>query len=153
MHKLEYLTHEDMNNYYAEVVRLMAVDGFKPDVVLAPMRGGADFGIKISNYYNIPFVPLRWQTRDGTEQDHETLVKLLEQYTDKQILIVDDICDTGETLKGMEAVSGFTRTNIRFAVAIENIESGFVCDYTAREISRTEDTQWFIFPWEDWWQR
>lgn len=153
MPKLEYLTHDDMNHYYAEVVRLMAVDGFKPDVVLAPMRGGADFGIKISNYYNIPFVPIRWQTRDGTEQDRDSLVKLLEQYNDKQILIVDDICDTGETLKGMEATSGFTRTNIRFAVAIENIESGFVCDYTAREISRTEDTQWFIFPWEDWWQR
>lgn len=153
MHKFEYLTHEDMNNYYAEVVRLMTNDGFKPDIVFAPMRGGADFGIKVSNYYEIPFVPLRWQTRDGTEQDRDTLVKLLEQYKDKQILIVDDICDSGETLRGIESASGFTRTNIRFAVAIENIESGFVCDYTAREISRTEDTQWFIFPWEDWWQR
>lgn len=153
MPKHEYLSHKDMNNYYAEVVRLMAIDGFKPDVVIAPMRGGADFGIKISNYYDIPFVPLQWQTRDGDIKELAALVKALEKYKDHQVLIVDDICDSGETLKGIESASGFTRSNLRFAVAIENIESGFVCDYTAREISRTEDTQWFIFPWEDWWTR
>lgn len=152
MPKYEYLTHEDMNNYYAEVVRLMAIDGFKPDVVIGPMRGGADFGIKLSNYYDIPFMPLRWQTRDGTEQDKESLNKILNDFNDKQILIVDDICDSGETLKGIDHVIG-DRTNVRIAVALENIESGMPCDYTAREISRSDDTQWFIFPWEDWWKR
>lgn len=151
MPKYEKLSHTDMNNYYAEVVRAMAIDKFTPDVIIAPMRGGADFGIKLSNYYNVPFVPLIWQTRDGTEQDKTTLTKIFEEFDNKQILIVDDICDSGETLKGIESVTLYNRTNIRFAVAIENIESGFACDYAAREISRSEDTQWFIFPWEKWW--
>ncbi len=153
MHKFEYLTHEDMNNYYAEVVRLMTNDGFKPDIVFAPMRGGADFGIKLSTYYDIPFESLQWQTRDGSARDVARLNELYTTYDGKNILIVDDICDSGETLKGIERASNYNRMNIRFAVAIENIESGFPCDYAAREISRTEDTQWFIFPWEDWWQR
>lgn len=153
MPKFEYLTHEDMNNYYAEVVRLMTVDKFKPDVVFAPMRGGADFGIKLSTYYDIPFEALQWQTRDGSTRDIDRLNELYTTYDGKNILIVDDICDSGETLKGIERVSNYNRMNIRFAVAIENIESGFPCDYTAREISRSDDTQWFIFPWEDWWQR
>ena len=39
------------------------------------------------------------------------------------------------------------------AVAIENVECGFVCDYSARQIGRSDDTQWFVFPWEDWWRR
>lgn len=153
MPKYEYLSHDDMNNYYADVVRLMATDDFKPNVVIAPMRGGADFGVKISNYYNIPFVPLQWQTRDGDIKELTTLLKVFEEYKDHRILVVDDICDSGETLRGIELATKFNRTNIRFAVAIENVESGFVCDYAAREINRSEDTQWFVFPWEDWWRR
>lgn len=153
MPKFEYLTHEDMNNYYAEVIRIMTNDKFRPDVIFAPMRGGADFGIKLSTYYDIPFEALQWQTRDGSARDVAKLKELYTTYDGKNILIVDDICDSGETLKGIERASNYNRTNIRFAVAIENIESGFACDYTAREISRSDDTQWFIFPWEDWWKR
>jgi len=153
MPKYEYLSHDEMNSYYAEAVRQMAVEEFKPAVVIAPMRGGADFGVKVSNYFNIPFIPLQWQTRDGTEQDRAALADIFRKYDGQNILFVDDICDSGETLKGIERASNYSRNNIRFAVAIENIESGFPCDYTAREISRTEDTQWFIFPWEDWWKR
>jgi len=153
MPKYEYLSHEDMNNYYAEVIRNMVVDKFKPDVVFAPMRGGADFGIKLSNYYDIPFESIQWQTRDGSARDIARLKDLYTTYDGKQILSVDDICDSGETLKGIEAASGYNRTNIRFAVAIENLECGFACDYSAREIGRSDDTQWFVFPWEDWWRR
>jgi hypoxanthine phosphoribosyltransferase len=153
MPKYEYLSHKDMNHYYADVVRLMAIEGFKPNVVVAPMRGGADFGVKISNYYNIPFVPLQWQTRDGNIKELTTLLKVIEEYKDKSILIVDDICDSGETLRCIQIATNFNRTNIRFAVAIENVESGVICDYAAREINRSDDTQWFVFPWEDWWRR
>lgn len=149
----EHLTHNHMDNYYADVVREMTKDSYKPDVIFAPMRGGADFGIKLSNYYDIPFVPLMWQTRDGSVKELSTLAGLLKQYSGKEILIVDDICDTGETFKGIEAVTEYDRTNVRFAAAIENIESSFACDYAAREISRSSDTQWFVFPWENWWKR
>ncbi len=152
MTKYEYLSNEDMNNYYAEVIRNMALDNFKPDVVFAPMRGGADFGIKLSNYYNVPFEAISWQTRDGDLKDPAKLVDLFTKYDDKQILIVDDICDSGETLKGIESYT-LNRTNVRFAAAIENLECGFVCDYSARQIGRSDDTQWFVFPWEDWWRR
>ena len=149
----EYLTHNDMNDYYAEVIRLLTVDGFKPDVVIAPMRGGADFGIKVSSYFGIPFIPLQWQTRDGTIQDKALLEQTIKKYEDAGILIVDDICDTGATFSEIESATLFERSNIRFAAAIENIECSFACDYAAREINRSKDTQWFIFPWEEWWRR
>jgi hypothetical protein len=38
-------------------------------------------------------------------------------------------------------------------VAIENIESKVKIDYAGREISRSIEDQWFVFPWEDWWKR
>ena len=153
MPKYEYLTHGDMDGYYAEAIRKMALDNFKPNVVFAPMRGGADFGIKLSNYFDIPFEAIQWQTRDGNERNVTQLRYLFSKYDQQNILIVDDICDSGATLKEIEAVASLMdQTNLTFAVAIENVECPFTCDYSAREISRTEDTQWFVFPWENWWK-
>jgi hypoxanthine phosphoribosyltransferase len=152
MQKYEYLSPEDMNGYYADVIRKLAKDNIKPDVVFAPMRGGADFGIKVSNYYDIPFESIQWQTRSGNERNVEQLQYLFKKYDQQCILIVDDICDSGATLKEIAEVAlTMDQTNLIFAVAIENLESPFSCDYSSREISRTEDTQWFIFPWEKWW--
>jgi len=152
MQKYEYLSHEDMNGYYDDVIRKLAKDNIKPDVVFAPMSGGADFGIKVSNYYDIPFESIQWQTRSGKERNVEQLQYLFKKYDQQCILIVDDICDSGATLKEIAEVAlTMDQTNLIFAVAIENLESPFSCDYSSREISRTEDTQWFIFPWEKWW--
>lgn len=152
MQQYEYLSHEDMNGYYADVIRKLAKDNLKPHVVFAPMRGGADFGIKVSNYYDIPFEVIQWQTRSGNERNVTQLRYLFSKYDQQNILIVDDICDSGATLKEIaEVASMMDQTNLIFAVAIENLESPFSCDYSSREISRTQDTQWFIFPWEKWW--
>ena len=154
MPKYEYLTHEQMNNYYSEVVRQMAKDNVAPEVIIAPMRGGADLGIKLSNYYDVPFVPIVWQTRDGEEKDIQSLVAVLDKYWGFTILLVDDICDSGKTLSEMlEVVIAQDYTDFYTAVAIENIESKVNINYSGREISRSIDDQWFVFPWEDWWKR
>ena len=55
MPKYEYITHQQMNDYYSEVIRQVAKDGARPEVIIAPMRGGADFGIKLSNYFDVPY--------------------------------------------------------------------------------------------------
>ena len=124
MIKYEYITHEEMNNYYSEVVRQIAKDGVVPEVIIAPMRGGADFGIKLSNYFDVPFVPVVWQTRDGEEKDIQSLVAILDQYWGRTILLVDDICDSGKTLSQMiEIIRAEEVVDFYVAVAIENIES------------------------------
>lgn len=161
MTKLEYLTHDIMDNYYADIIRKLSKDCIKPDVVFAPMRGGADFGIKVSNYYDIPFESFQWQTRSGQEKNAEYLIELLNKHKSKLILIVDDICDTGYTFKCVaEIVDRFNIdkaqsdfTVVLFAAAIENLECDFECDYSSREINRSDDNQWFVFPWESWWRR
>jgi hypoxanthine phosphoribosyltransferase len=153
MNKFEYLTNRDMNCYYSEAVRQMAMVGYIPDVVFAPMRGGADFGIKVSNYFDIPFEPFQCQTRDGDTTDWQQLGKLFEKYQGGNILIVDDICDSGTTLKLILKAAEQHDVVPHIAVAIDNTESGVFVNYSGREISRSDDVQWFVFPWEDWWKR
>jgi hypoxanthine phosphoribosyltransferase len=83
----------------------------------------------------------------------------------KEILIVDDINDTGATLnwiredwqsgclpnsKDWESVWG---SNVRFAVLINNEASEFKdVDYVGMSINKLEDPIWCVFPWEEWWR-
>ena len=83
----------------------------------------------------------------------------------KNILIVDDINDTGATLNWIkedwrsgclpnhprwENVFG---NNVRFAVLINNEASDFKdVDYAGMSINKLEDPIWCVFPWEEWWQ-
>lgn len=155
--KYEYISHAQMNGHYAELVRQMTVKEFKPDVVVAIMRGGADMGVKLSNYFECPLETLKWQTRDGyAEQELTHLQYLLAEYKNRNILFAEDICDSGRTLGEIQqAIQEYgmgEAVNIRFAVAIENVEAGMDCDFSSRLINRSSCTQWFVFPWEEWYK-
>jgi hypoxanthine phosphoribosyltransferase len=79
----------------------------------------------------------------------------------KNILIFDDINDSGNTLnwirddwpsgclpndKGWETVWG---NNVRVATLMDNAQSKFEhVDYTALEIDKAENPTWIVFPWE-----
>jgi hypoxanthine phosphoribosyltransferase len=148
-HKLEYLSDADMNSYYAEVCRAMAGAQYRPDVIIALSRGGLDFGVKLSNWFgDVALVPLVWQTRDGAIKEIDKLAATLSKYKGTSILIVDDILDSGETLKQIDLLC----SNVEYAVAIENTEADFETTWSGRQIQRSEHAQWFIFPWEAWWR-
>jgi len=146
----EFLSHAAMDGYYAEVCRAMAGAQYKPDVIVALSRGGLDFGVKLSNWFDdVELVPLVWQTRDGAIKEIDKLTATLSKYKGKTILIVDDILDSGETLKQIDKVC----SNVDYAVAIENTEADFEATWSGKQIQRSEHTQWFVFPWENWWKR
>ena len=155
--KYEYLSHTDMDSYYSEVCRGMSGAQYKPDVIIALSRGGLDFGVKLSNWFDdVPLIPLAWQTRSGDAQQELLLRDVLELHRKSpSILIVDDINDSGKTLLGIQEVvmSEANNSNVDYAVAIENTESDFESTWNGREIHRSEDTQWFVFPWENWWKK
>lgn len=158
MPKYEYLTYTDMHSYYAEVLRNMACCNYKPDLIIAPMRGGVDMGVKFSEYFDVPVIALQWQTRDGGERDTGRLREILQENQGARILVVDDICDSGKTLEGINVVvDRFTDVAgdaiVDYAVAIHNDDCDFEPTWWGRTIYRNQDTQWFVFPWEAWWKQ
>lgn len=157
--KYEYLDHKTLDSYYLDVCRQMASAQYRPDVIVALGRGGFDFGVKLSNWFDdVPMVPVMWQTRDGQVRDEYVLREILRACSEQnsQILVVDDMNDTGETLLQIEAaiknVLG-DQAPVDWAVAIENVESDFETTWCSREISRSLEPQWFVFPWENWWMK
>ena len=68
----------------------------------------------------------------------------------KKLLIVDDINDSGNTLKLIKDHSVKNESEIRFAALINNIKSKIKIDYQGQLIDKSKNPVWYIFPWEKW---
>ena len=77
--------------------------------------------------------------------------------TDKDILVVDDICDSGATftrihddiLRHTEIEDG---PAVRFASLYSNTDQDFTPDYYVRELNQNLQQVWIEFPWKFWWE-
>lgn len=171
---------EHINKWLHIILRDMGKDNWKPDYVVGIGRGGLIPAVMLSNYLEIPMHSLKVTFREGQEDCESNLwmaedafgyvtpSKESESTFDpdaaKNILVVDDINDTGRTIQWIkndwesgcwpmdqrwEQVWGH---NVKFAVMINNESSNFKdVDYTGLTINKHEDPTWCVFPWECWW--
>lgn len=153
--KKVYYSYSDMHNMYQEVIRGMSSAQYKPDVVVGISRGGLDLAMKISHWYDIPMHCLEWQTRDGAVRDMHRLTQILEQQSGHNVLIVDDILDSGTTMHEIAEVVNqrASRQWVDFAVAIENTDADFEISWSGSTLSRMDNDSWIVFPWENWWEQ
>jgi hypoxanthine phosphoribosyltransferase len=121
-------------------------------LIIALERGGLVPGVMLSHSLGIPMRAVQWSLRDGNIQNEQMLISILNWVDSaRKILIVDDICDSGETLKSILAFINqryYWFKGIDTAVLINNSAQDFVPTYTTKIIDRTHDSRWVIFPWE-----
>lgn len=121
-------------------------DGWFPEFIIGIKRGGLIPAVALSHFLRIPMGIITYQTRDGSKK--LDLVDLIKLDTNIKILIVDDICDSGETFREIKNKTLNTHKNIRFCSLFYNIRQGFDVNYFARKIDRDKDASWVVFPWE-----
>ena len=103
-------------------------------------RGGLIPGVIISHALDIPFEPLQWQTRDGDLKD--TLSIALKSTEDpNDILFVDDICDSGLTIKQIRKVFPESQWAVLYSK-----KGDMGIDFEGERLYN--NTQWIVFPWE-----
>ena len=138
----------------------------------------------ISHWFDVPCETLKVSLRDGEEQESNLwmaedafgyvqedergdLKSRWDHSKRKNILIVDDINDTGDTFNWImqDWVSGclpedsawkdIWSNNVKFAVLVDNQASRCqrAMDYVGMEINKAEDDVWVDFPWESWYYR
>ena len=195
MNKLVIKQHE-LNGLVAKLCRDIVLSGWRPDYIVGLTRGGLVPAVMISHYLNVPMyglsVSLRdndmapesnlWMAEDALGPNSrerfvenpvdvagilEAASDLLENGTYKEILIVDDINDTGATFNWImkdwpsgcfpndPSWSEVWNNNVKFAVLVDNLSSQceVKMDYVGMEVNKAENDVWVDFPWEDWWAK
>ena len=180
MIKKHYYSWQDIEKMCTEIVTTMYTSKFTPDYIVGITRGGNIPATIISNMTGIPCEAIKVSLRDDSRQESNSwmaedafgVVPLdeLEVYKSrfdphkrKNILIVDDINDTGTTFNWIkedwqagcfsnekdvwDVVWGNT---VKFAVLTENLASNFHhTNFYAHEINKAEEDVWLVYPWEN----
>jgi hypoxanthine phosphoribosyltransferase len=164
------LSWDKVQGMTAQLARDISNSNWRPDYVVGITRGGLIPAVLLSQYFNVPMHTLKVSLRDGGSDACESNLWMAEDaygYTDppKNILIVDDINDTGATFNWIredwpsgclpaqvEAWDSVWKNNVKFAVLVENLASTAANDYSALEVNKAEHNVWVDFPWEDWWR-
>lgn len=132
--------------------------GWRPDYVVGITRGGLVPGVILSHMLGVPMNTLKVALRDDDQDCEHNCWMPEDVVNDKNILIVDDINDTGETLKWIREdwdksvnqgnIAGRWHKQVKVAVIINNLASDEQVDWCAMDINKVDDPCWIVFPWE-----
>jgi len=153
--KYSYYTNIDLTKGIHKLARAVTVDKFKPDLIVGVLRGGIIPAVYLSHWFGCPLASTNWSTRDDAVLNNETIDDMVFEVIakNKKVLLVDDICDSGLTLKQIfENIKDKTNIhkNLKSAVLHYNMgQDTFEPDYYHLEINNEDDPQWVVYPWED----
>ena len=175
--KKHFYTYNDVHNAAMDIVLKMYKDNWRPDYVVGITRGGLPLALRISNLLDCRMETLKVKLRDAKEDEScETNCWMSEDafgyvsgedyttssvFAKKNILVVDDINDTGATFNWIkndwqssclpmnpnwDTVWG---GNVRFAAMTENLSSEFgLVQYCWHEVNKADEDIWLVYPWE-----
>lgn len=180
--KIHY-TNKHLHVWLHTIMRQMQHYKFRPDYIVGITRGGLVPAAMLSHYLDVPMHTLDVSFRDsGTgpesnlwmaedafgyvnKEDRKDESAVSDPKLRKNILIVDDINDSGRTLQWIkddwesgcmprnEIWNDIWHHNVQFAVMIDNTASNFKgVDFYGTEINKLETPAWVVFPWEAWWE-
>jgi len=140
---------KEMRRDVNSLCRQIVLDKFDPNVIVGLSRGGLTPGVMMSHWMKKPFKPVKAALRDFPEwEDYHP------RKTDERVLIVDDICDSGETFERISEYISKRKKNaidVRFATLWWNNECNFEPHYYVQEIAKDSTNTWINFCWESWW--
>lgn len=144
----ENLTYETFGRAVRELAQSIADDGYEPDVVLSIARGGVFVAGGLAyalDCKNIHLVNVEFYTGVGTTLEMPVMLAPVPNaidFSNKKVLIADDVADTGRTLKLVHDFCVDEVAEVRSAVIYEKTQSLVKCEYVWQ---RTDD--WINFPW------
>ena len=144
----EILTWPDYGVGIRELASQIAGDGFQPDIILGIARGGLiptgslGYALSIKNCY---MINVEYYTDVDERLDVPVILPPYLELVDlhgSNVLVVDDVADTGHTLAKVYEFVTHSVNETRAAVLYEKPASVIKCDYVWRRTDR-----WINFPW------
>jgi hypoxanthine phosphoribosyltransferase len=181
MIKKHYYSWTDIENACLNIALQMYKSNWRPDYIVGITRGGNVPATILSNMLGVRGEALKVSLRDATGESESNTWMASDAfgYVDedervntksrwdiskrKNILIVDDINDTGATfdwikqdwqascLPNEESWNTVWHNNVRFATITDNLSSDFngTVDYSVHEVNKAEQDVWLVYPWEN----
>ena len=163
MIKKHYYSWQDIEDMCTNIVKQMYASNYTPDYIVGITRGGNIPATILSNMLNIPCDAVKISLRDDTSPLESNKRMALDAHKGKNILIVDDINDTGATFNWIvddwqaNCLPNDTHwrnvwcENVRFAVITDNLASDFKfkTHYSCHEVNKSEEDVWLVYPWEN----
>jgi len=146
--KRKYFGKEDFINSLNKIIKQIKNSDWSPSVIFSINRGGCIPGIYLSHQLNLKHKVIDIQLRDNNRTPDLKIIKeKIKQFNN--ILLVDDINDSGKTLKIIYDLNNPSKI-IYNATLIYNQESKVKTHFYGKMIKRSEDKNWYVFPWEEW---
>ena len=184
MIKKHYYSWQDVERACLSIALQMYNDNWRPDYIVGITRGGNVPATILSNMLGVRGEALKVSLRDNYEGESsesncwmsedafgyvdEEERALLKSRWDlnkrKNILVVDDINDTGATFNWIKqdwqssclpnessVWDTIWHSNVRFATITDNLSSEFngKVDYSVHEVNKAEEDVWLVYPWEN----
>jgi len=186
MIKKHYYSWQDVEKACVNIALQMYKDNWRPDYIVGITRGGNVPATILSNMLGVRGEALKvslrddkdghgsesncWMSEDAFGYNYPEESGVTGARWDvkqrKNILIVDDINDTGATFNWIKqdweasclpneenawnSVWNGDIANVRFAVITENLSSNFGgVRYYAHEVNKGEESVWLVYPWEN----
>ena len=120
-----------------------------PQTVVSVARGGLIPGVYLSHLLGLRNIPIIWQTRDGSMKESPPLIS-----DNHQILIVDDINDSGDTFtqimqdirkNNVHLDDAKIKRNVKTMSIFTRTSSSFRVDFSPNKL---DNDSWINFPWE-----
>lgn len=146
---------------FAAAARLLAdhEQPHQPDVVVAIARGGVPLGRAVASRLDVPVaeVTLRHNHDDAPLVQASGRVDVVDACglasvgRDRRVLVADDICGTGATLKAVAALlaANLTPVSVRTVVLCRNAATLGTGDAPDGGGYLWDTRDWVVFPWND----
>ncbi len=144
----EIMSWELFNELADKVAKKMRADDYRPDFMVGLARGGLVLSRVLCDYLGIKdLVSLKvehWGVTATPDGKAQIKYPIKIDLTGRDVIVVDDITDTGESMKvAIEYIKTLNPKTVKTA-ALRNIQgSSFTPDYYGDEIT----WRWVVFPW------
>ncbi len=140
---------EEINELCKNLAKKIKNSGFNPDVVVAVARGGWVPARLICDHLDIKELysvkTEHWGVAASTTCEARITQPLNVDLRGKKVLVVDDVADTGDTVRiVVEHVMSFSPKELKVAVIDYKKTSSLIPDFYA---SFMEDWRWIVYPW------
>jgi hypoxanthine phosphoribosyltransferase len=145
--EVKYITWEEIHKALGVLAEKILLNG-KPDVLVAIAKGGLVPGRILADFLSVDdmgFIEVKFYKTIGVRGEKPYIkLAILPPITAKNILVVDDVVDSGRTMQlVVEYLSSYKVKSTRTMTIYIKPWSSYTPDYYYEQT-----TKWIVFPWE-----